>query len=419
MCVVPSHESRKRTNSPSPLVGEGKGRGGADGKRYGLMGTIRTVGTMLAPRRVGAVSRLIVGAWLALVSGVALADYGLNFQRPVTSIGNRILELHNLILIICVIIFVVVFGFMFYSIVMHRKSKGYKAGAFHDNVKLEVAWTIVPFLILVAMAVPSTATLLEMSDTSKADLTLKITGYQWKWKYDYPEQDVSFFSNLATPREQIENKAEKGQNYLLEVDNPIVLPVGKKVRFLMTANDVIHAWWVPQLGVKSDVIPGFINEAWTKIDEPGVYRGQCAELCGKDHGYMPIVVQAVSPEEFDKWVVAQKQKANAEASNVNKVWNKEELLARGKSVYQQCAACHGANGEGVGPFPKLAGSKIATGAVAGHINIVLKGKPGTAMPAFGPQLNDADIAAVVTYERNAFGNNKGDIVQPSQVKSAR
>lgn len=370
--------------------------------------------------RVGTLSRLIFGAWLALLSGVALADYGLNFQKPVTSTATRILELHNLILLICVIIFLVVFGFMFYSIVAHRKGRaGHKAAMFHDNVKLEMAWTVIPFVILVAMAIPSTATLLEMSDTSKSDMTVKVTGYQWKWKYDYPEQDVGFFSNLATSQEQIHNRAEKGANYLLEVDNPIVLPVGKKVRFLITANDVLHAWWVPQLGVKSDAIPGFINEAWTKIDEPGIYRGQCAELCGKDHGYMPIVVQAVTQEEFDKWVVAQKQKANAEASNVNKVWTKEELLARGKQVYQQCGACHGPNGEGVGPFPKLTGSKVATGPVAAHITTVLRGRPGTPMPAFGPQLSDAEIAAVVTYERNALGNNTGDIVQPAQVKAAR
>jgi cytochrome c oxidase subunit II len=372
-----------------------------------------------SPSRVGAVSRLIVGVWLALLSGLAPAEYGLNLQRPVTSTASRILELHNLILIICVIIFVVVFAFMFYSIIVHRKSRGYKPGTFHDNVKLEVAWTIVPFVILVAMAVPSTATLLEMSDTSKSDMTVKITGYQWKWKYDYPDQDVSYFSNLATPREQIENKAPKGEHYLLEVDNPVVLPVGKKIRFLFTANDVLHAWWVPQLGVKTDAIPGLITEAWTRIDEPGVYRGQCAELCGKDHGYMPIVVQAVSAEEFDKWVVAQKQKAAAEASNVNKAWTKDELLARGKNVYQQCAACHGPNGEGVGPFPKLTGSKVTTGPAAAHIAVVLRGRPGTAMPAFGPQMSDADIAAVVTYERNSLGNAVGDVVQPAQVKAAR
>jgi len=367
----------------------------------------------------GRLARRVVGAVLGLWAGLASAEYGYNLPTPVTPIGHRILELHNLIFIICLIIFIVVFAFMFWSIAMHRKSRGFKAATFHDNVKLEVAWTVIPFLILVGMAIPSTATLIEMDDLSKSEMTVKVTGYQWKWKYDYPEQDVSFFSNLSTPREQIENKAEKGKDYLLEVDNPIVLPVGKKIRFLLTANDVLHAWWVPALGVKKDAIPGFITEMWTKIDEPGVYRGQCAELCGKDHGYMPIVVNAVSQEDFDKWVVAQKQKSAAEASNANKVWTKDELMAKGKQVYAQCGACHGSNGEGVGPFPKLAGGKIATGPVKDHLDIVIKGKPGTAMQAFGPQLSDVDIAAVVTYERNAFGNNKGDVVQPAQVKAAR
>lgn len=371
------------------------------------------------PNRRGVVARLMSGVAVALAPAIAAADYALNFQRPVTSIAHRILELHNLIFIICVIIFVVVFAFMFYSMVMHRKSRGHKPATFHDNVKLEVIWTIIPFVILVGMAIPSTATLIEMSDVSRADMTVKVTGYQWKWKYDYPEQDISFFSNLSTPREQIENKAPKSEHYLLEVDNPVVLPIGKKVRFLLTANDVIHAWWVPQLGVKTDAIPGFINEIWTNIDEPGVYRGVCAELCGKDHAFMPIVVNAVSQEDFDKWVVAQKQKASSDAASATKTWTQEELMAKGKQAYQQCAACHGPNGEGVGPFPKLAGSKIATGPVKEHLNIVLRGKPGTAMQAFGSQMNDADIAAVVTYERNSFGNKTGDVVQPAQVKAAR
>ncbi|MBI3898062.1 MAG: cytochrome c oxidase subunit II [Gammaproteobacteria bacterium] len=368
-------------------------------------------------RSLGA--RLILGIGLALVSGLAAADYGLNFQRPVTSIAHKVLELHNLIFVICAVVGMVVFAFMFYSIIVHRKSRGYKPATFHDNVKLEVLWTVVPFLILVGMAIPSTATLLKMSDTSKADMSVKITGYQWKWRYDYLDQDVGFFSTLSTPREQIENKADKSRTYLLEVDQPIVLPVGKKVRLLMTGNDVIHSWWVPQLAIKTDAIPGFINEAWTKIDEPGIYRGQCAELCGKDHGFMPIVVQAVSQEEFDKWVVAQKQQAAAAANDVNKVWTKEELMAKGKQVFQTCGACHGANGEGIGPFPKLAGSKTVTGPLADHIKTVLNGRPGTAMQAFGAQMNDADIAAVVTYERNSFGNTTGDVVQPSQVKAAR
>lgn len=369
--------------------------------------------------RGGVLSRLIAGLTLLLAPVMAFAEWGYNFQRPVTSIGERILELHNLIFVICVVIFVIVFGFMFYSMMVHRKSRGFKAATFHDNVKLEVLWTVIPFLILVGMAIPSTATLIEMSDTSKSDMTVKVTGYQWKWQYEYLDHDLSFFSSLSTPREQIENKAPKGEHYLLEVDNPVVLPIDKKVRILLTANDVIHSWWVPQLGFKTDAIPGFINEVWTNIKEPGTYRGVCAELCGKDHGYMPIVVQAVSQEDFDKWVVAQKQKASASAADANKTWTQEELMAKGKQVYQTCAACHGPNGEGVGPFPKLAGSKIATGPVKGHLDIVIRGKPGTAMQAFGAQLSDVDIAAVVTYERNSFGNKTGDVVQPAQVKAAR
>lgn len=369
--------------------------------------------------RRGVLSRLISGITLAAVPVLAAADYQLNLPPPVSYIARRILDLHNLIFIICVVIFVIVFGFMFYAMVVHRKSRGHKPATFHDNMTFEVVWTVIPFLILVGMAIPSTATLIEMTDVSKADMTVKITGYQWKWKYDYPDQDLSFFSSLSTPRDQIEGKAQKGEYYLHEVDNPVVLPVGKKVRFLMTGNDVIHSWWVPQLGIKTDAIPGFINETWTNIDQPGVYRGVCAELCGKDHGFMPIVVNAVSQEEFDKWVVAQKQKASSDAASAGKTWTRDELMAKGKQVFQACAACHGPNGEGIGPFPKLAGSKIATGPLKDHLNIVLHGKPGTAMQAFGTQMNDVDLAAVITYERNSFGNKTGDVVQPAQVKAAR
>jgi cytochrome c oxidase subunit 2 len=270
------------------------------------------------------------------------------------------------------------------------------------------------------MAIPSTATLIKMEDTKNADLVIKVTGYQWKWKYEYMDQDVSFFSSLSTPRDQIENKAAKGKDYLLEVDNALVIPTGKKVRFVITANDVIHAWWVPQLAVKKDAIPGFINETWTRVDEPGTYRGQCAELCGKDHGFMPIVVQAVSDDDFKKWVSVKKAETVASAADAGKVWTKADLMARGEKVYAQCAACHGVAGAGIpGVFPALKGSKIATGPVAAHLAIVMKGKAGTAMQAYAGQLNDADIAAVVTYERNAIGNNTGDLVQPSAVKALR
>jgi len=369
----------------------------------------------------GAVRNLFAGLSLALVSGLAHGAYGLNIQPPASPIAEEILGLHNMIMVVCLIIFVVVFGFMFYSIFAHRKSRGHKAATFHESTTIEIVWTAIPFLILVGMAIPSTATLLKMEDTkSEADIVIKITGYQWKWRYEYPDHDVSFFSSLSTPRDQIENKAKKGDNYLLEVDNPMVIPVGKKVRFLVTANDVIHAWWVPQLGVKKDAIPGFLNETWTIANKPGTYRGQCAELCGKDHGYMPIVVEAVEQEKFTQWVSAQKAQAQAAAADSGKQWTKAELLAKGEKVYTQCAACHGPTGAGVpGVFPALTGGKIATGPVAEHIKIVLKGKPGTAMQAYGGQMNDADIAAVVTYERNALGNKTGDVVQPAQVKALR
>lgn len=363
---------------------------------------------------------LISGIALFLVSTLAPAEYGLNFQTPASEIAQDVYDLHMLIMLICVGIGVVVFGAMFWSILMHRKSRGHKAAKFHESTTIEIIWTAIPFLILVGMAIPSTATLIKMDDTKNADIAIKITGYQWKWQYEYMDQDVSFFSNLSTPRDQIDGKADKGKDYLLEVDNPLVIPAGKKVRFLLTANDVIHAWWVPQLGVKKDAIPGFINEVWAKADAPGTFRGQCAELCGKDHGYMPIVVQAVSDDDYKKWISVKKAEMVASAADSGKTWTKDDLMKRGEKVYQTCAACHGPAGAGIpGVFPALKGSKIATGPVDAHINIVLKGKPGTAMQAYAGQMNDADIAAVVTYERNAFGNNTGDMVQPSQVKALR
>jgi cytochrome c oxidase subunit 2 len=373
----------------------------------------------LAPSREGT-ARLGLGIFLAFLSTAASAAYELNLPKPASPIAAQILDLHNLILMICLAIFVIVFGFMFYSVIAHRKSRGHKAAKFHDNATLEVAWTIVPFVILIGMAIPSAATLIRMEDTSRADLTVKITGYQWKWQYEYPQHEVSFFSNLSTPRDQIEGRAPKGEHYLLEVDQPLVLPTDTKVRFVITANDVIHAWWVPAFGVKKDAIPGFVNETWTMIDEPGTYRGQCAELCGRDHGFMPIVVQAVAPEEFDKWVSVQRDRIVTAQAAAGKTWTKDELMARGEKVYAtSCAVCHGAKGEGVATFPKMTGSRIANGPLAEHMNIVMHGKPNTAMQAFAAQLTDSDIAAVVTYERNAFGNKAGDTVQPSQARALR
>ncbi|MEJ2107116.1 MAG: cytochrome c oxidase subunit II [Acidiferrobacteraceae bacterium] len=386
-------------------------------------------------------SRLIAGISFLLFSGIASADYALNFQTPVTPIAESVLKLHNMIMTICFVIFVLVFGVMFYSIAVHRKSRGHKASKFDDNPKLEVLWTIIPFLILIGLAIPSTATLIKMDDTSNSDLTVKITGHQWKWEYEYPEQGIDFISALSTPRDQIENKAKKDKNYLLEVDNPLVIPVNKKVRFVITSGDVIHSWWVPALGQKKDAIPGYINEIWTRVEKPGTYRGQCAELCGKDHGFMPIVVKAVSEDEFNKWANQQKGKMVAQAAAVGKTWTKADLMKNGEKVYQKnCAACHQANGLGVpGVFPPIAtghpfsasdamvkdltergfykDGKIAEGTVDQHIDIVVNGIPGTAMAAFGKQLGAADIASVITFERNSFGNSTGDVIQPSQVKA--
>ena len=379
----------------------------------------------LIKRVPGIISRLILGMSLWFAAPAVFAEYGMTFQKPVTPVAHKILELHDMILIICLIIFVVVFSFMFYSLFAHRKSRGYKAAKFHDNTTLEVVWTVIPFLILVSMAIPSTATLIDMSDVSNSDMTVKITGYQWKWQYSYPGQDISFFSTLKTPEDEIENKAKKDEHYLLEVDNPLVLPVGKKILFKVTGNDVIHSWWVPQLGIKKDAIPGFINEFWVKAEEPGTYRGQCAELCGKGHGFMPIVVQAVSQEDFTKWVAMEKKKAVAESADSTKTWSKDDLMAKGQKAFAStCAACHGAEGKGIpGVFPPLAGSPVATGPVNEHIKTVLHGrhtgKFSAQMPAFAAQLNDVDAAAIITFERNSFGNKTGDVVQPSQVKALR
>ena len=363
----------------------------------------------------------LAGSALLVCSGGVSADYGLNLPRGVTSISKEAYDLHMLIMWICVAIGVVVFGAIFISILKHRKSKGAKPATFHESTTVEIIWTIVPFLILIGMAIPATKALVAMEDTSNPDLSIKVTGYQWKWGYDYMDEGVSFISSLSTPKEQILNEQEKGQNYLLEVDNPLVVPVNKKVRLLLTANDVIHSWWVPDLGMKKDAIPGFVNEMWFRVDEEGTYRGQCAELCGKDHGFMPIVVVAKNDEDYQQWVTAQKTAMDADAAAAGRDWNMADLMERGEKVYNtSCAACHQANGEGIpGAFPGLKGSAVATGPIPAHIDIIINGKSGTAMAAFGGQLNDIDIAAVVTYERNAWDNNTGDLVQPSEVKAAR
>lgn len=362
-----------------------------------------------------------IGIVLLSCAGGAAADYALNLRQGVTPISHEIYGLHMLILWVCVAIAVVVFTAMFISIVLHRKSRGAKPAQFHESTTVEIIWTIVPFLILVGMAIPATKALVMMEDTSNSDLSIKVTGYQWKWGYDYLDEGVSFISTLTTPRAQINNQQEKGENYLLEVDNPVVVPVNKKVRLMITASDVIHAWWVPDLGMKKDAIPGFINEMWFKAEKEGTYRGQCAELCGRDHGFMPIVVVVKNEADYRQWLTDQKQQMNAASAGADRDWSMAELMERGKKAYtSSCAACHQASGEGVpGAFPALKGSAIATGPKAAHVDIVMHGKPGTAMSAFAGQLNDIDLAAIITYERNAWGNSTGDLVQPSEIKAAR
>ena len=341
-----------------------------------------------------------------------------NMPVGATEVSRNIYDIHMLIFGISCVIGVAVFAFMFYSLWAYRKSKGHKPATFHDNTTVEILWTVVPFFILLGMAWPATKTMIEIYDTKDADMDILITGYQWKWSYEYLREDgenIKFFSALATPQEEIYGQAGKSENYLLEVDNPMVIPTGKKVRLLLTANDVIHSWGVPDLGVKKDAIPGFVNEAWTRVEEEGVFRGQCAELCGKDHGFMPIVVKVTSPEEFETWI-GDKQKEAAEISELMaQNFNLEELMERGEAVYQRaCLACHGANGEG-GVGAAIAGSAVAMGDISTHIDIVVNGVPGTAMQAFGGQLNDLEAAAVTTYQRNAFGNNMGELVQAVDV----
>lgn len=371
-----------------------------------------------------------LGSALTLAAGASHAAYDLNLKPPVTEIATQIYDLHMLIVWVCLAIFVVVFAVMFYSLYKHRKSVGHKAAQFHEHHTLEIIWTIIPALILIVMAVPATKTIFAMKDTSEADMSVKVTGYQWKWEYDYLDKNVKFISNLSTTQDQIDNKAEKSENYLLEVDNPMVVPVGKKVRVILTASDVIHAWWVPEFGVKQDAIPGFIKEVWFKAEKEGTYRGQCAELCGKAHGYMPIVVEVVSEEKYNTWLTAKAEEAAAGAAGADKEWTKDDLLAKGKIVYEKnCAVCHQANGAGLPPaFPAITGSKIALGAIYGadgkympdsHVDRLLNGKG--VMPAWKALLNDVEIASVITYTRQALGNaaTVDPVVQPAQIKAAR
>lgn len=356
--------------------------------------------------------------WLACQMAVA-EESGrstINMPQGVTATSVDVFNLHMLIFWICVVIGIVVFGVMFYSMVVHRKANGAKASNFHESTTLEIVWTVIPFVILIAMAWPATKSLVKIYDTSESEVDIVITGYQWYWKYEYLDQGVSFFSRLSTPQEQIHNEAPKGDNYLLEVDEPLVIPTNKKVRFLVTAADVIHAWWVPDLAVKRDAIPGYINESWTYVEKPGTFRGVCAELCGKDHGFMPVVVKAVPEEEYNTWLADRRAQAEKEKELANKTFALEELMAQGETVYEKaCLACHGANGEG-GVGKAIAGSPIATGDLAAHLDIVINGSAvNPAMAAYKDTLSEVDTAAVITYQRNAFGNNTGDVVQPLDI----
>ncbi|MBB1310188.1 cytochrome c oxidase subunit II [Pseudoalteromonas sp. SR41-8] len=364
--------------------------------------------------------------WLILfvLPQQVLANSQFNMRKGVTDISNDVYQLHMTIFIICCVIGVIVFAVMFWALIHHRKSKGAKPAQFHESTKVEILWTAIPFVILIGMAIPATKTLIAMEDASKADITIKITGSQWKWHYEYMGEDVEFYSMLATPQDEITNLANKNPNYLLEVDKPLVLPINQKVRFLMTSDDVIHSWWVPDFAVKKDANPGFINETWTRINEEGIYRGQCAELCGKDHGFMPVVVEAKSEQAFANWLSEAKQaKANAaiaDAALLDQTLPKEELMTLGEQVYMaSCAACHQPTGMGLpGVFPALKGSPVVLGDIKDHIDVVLHGRPGTAMQAFDKQLSIKQLAAVITYKRNAWGNDTGDVIQPSQIQAA-
>jgi cytochrome c oxidase subunit 2 len=355
--------------------------------------------------------------FLMTIASFSHGEWGLNMTESATAIGREIHGLHMTIFYICVAIAVVVFGIMLYSIIRHRKSLGAEAKPFHESTVVEIIWTTIPLLILVAMAIPATKTLVAMYDTETSDIDIKVTGHQWKWRYEYLNTDVDFFSTLTTTQDQMHGLEPKSENYLLEVDKHLVIPINKKIRFLFTSQDVIHSWWVPELAVKKDAIPGFINESWAKVETPGIYRGQCAELCGQGHGYMPIVVEAVSEEDYQTWVVTQEQ-AQKKANQVSEL-SFDELMAQGKTSYDKnCAACHQVEGQGIPPvFPALKGSAIALGNMINHVDIVVNGKTGSAMAAFGEQLTPTEIAAIVTYERNAWGNDKGDSIQPAEIVS--
>jgi len=386
-----------------------------------------------AARRLAQVA-LAAGATLAAHSALAAqavqdlpggpAVNQLNLHPPATRIAADQMWLHNFMLIICLAIFVAVFGVMFYSIFKHRKSKGAVSANFHESVKVEIAWTVVPFIIVILMALPATKVVVAMKDTTNADLTIKATGYQWKWGYDYLKgegEGIGFLASLDTAQRAMSDAGKpEGDNYLLKVDNPLVVPVNKKVRIITTANDVIHAWMVPAFGVKQDAIPGFVRDTWFKAEKIGDFYGQCAELCGKEHAYMPIHVKVVSAEDYSKWVDGKKKELAAKADDPSKVWELPALVARGEKVYNaNCAACHKADGSGAGPIKALAGSPVVLAEdKLAQVNVLLNGQNNGAMPAW-KQLSDTEIAAVITYTKNSWSNKTGQAVQPAEVLAAR
>lgn len=368
--------------------------------------------------------RLLTAAMVLFVMPVAYAgSLQLNMTRGITDVSNSVYSMHMYAFWVCVAIGVVVFAAMFWSILRHRKSRGVEPAKFHDNVKVEIAWTIIPFVILITLALPASFLLIDMEDTEDYDLTILVTGSQWRWDYEYFDYDVRYRSNMATMREQIYGNLEKGQNYLIEVDRPMVIPTNRRVRFLITSDDVIHSWWVPEFAIKKDANPGYINEAWTMVNEPGIYRGQCAELCGRDHAFMPIVVIALEPDEFETWANNEQTRLAEERAEEERLLDMQmsmsELMDLGQSIYNaQCAACHQPNGAGIpGVFPALAGE----GASADpdrreeHLGVVINGVRGSAMQAYRDQLSMRELAAVITYERNAWGNDTGDEIQAADI----
>ena len=358
---------------------------------------------------------------LSLYPSKVFSDWdALNMREGVTQVSRDVFELHMLIFYICVAIGAVVFSVMFYSLFRYTKKRNPNPSTFHESTKLEVAWTVVPFLILIAMAVPASKTLTEIYDDEEGEINIQVVGYQWKWEYKYLEDDINFFSNLSTDQDEIYNLVPKGENYLLEVDEPLIIPVDTRVRFLITANDVIHSWWVPDFAIKQDAIPGFINTAWTRAEETGIYRGNCTELCGKNHGFMPVVVKVVEKDEYSDWVLSKKEEAIKLAELTEKEWSLAELTQRGEGVYQKnCVACHQMNGEGLPPiFPALAGSDIVMFDKDRNVEILMEGVQGAAMQSFANQLSEVDMAAVITYTRQAWGNAEngdGEYVVPSDI----